>query len=390
MARPQKIGLDYFPLDVNYYRDIKVRKLMRSNGGGKALSVYTVLLCNIYENGYYMLWDDDVPFMLSEILGFEESTIHECIKYCLSVGLLDKEMFTQHKILTSRSIQSRYFAAVKRRVKSLESYPYHYPDLCTENEFLHTETPLSDSETPLSDAKSTQKKSKVKEIVKSSFHSDLPLSSSTTATTSRMREDSGYNKNKGENPTAESQLSRAETPLMYSETREGSSPINVAAAVQILKKSNRWLLQMQRRHGAAVNSIILWLDAFTVECECRGTSVHTDMTDVMRHFNDWLTKQLKTQTPKKNTSEYYHQVWLRCQAELSLENDDESAIRDFFQIKFKKYDAEKHDLYLSVADEPTANKLEAAYGRILPKVLFKRFGRIRLIWNFRNVPENGV
>ena len=76
MARPQKTGLDYFPLDVGFYRDVKVRKLMRSNGGGKALAVYVVLLCNIYENGYYMVWDDDdVPFMLSEILGFEEGTI---------------------------------------------------------------------------------------------------------------------------------------------------------------------------------------------------------------------------------------------------------------------------------------------------------------------------
>lgn len=129
MARPQKTGLDYFPLDVGFYRDIKVRKLMRSNGGGKALVVYVVLLCNIYENGYYMVWDDDVPFMLSEILGFEEGTIHEVIKFCLSVGLLDKDMFTRHSILTSRSIQSRYLAAVKRRVRDVSDLPFTYPDL---------------------------------------------------------------------------------------------------------------------------------------------------------------------------------------------------------------------------------------------------------------------
>ena len=39
MARPQKKGLEYFPLDVNFYGDIKVRKLMRNNGGGKAAFV---------------------------------------------------------------------------------------------------------------------------------------------------------------------------------------------------------------------------------------------------------------------------------------------------------------------------------------------------------------
>ena len=160
MARPQKTGLDYFPLDVGFYRDIKVRKLMRSNGGGKALAVYVVLLCNIYENGYYMVWDDDVPFMLSEILGFEEGTIHEAIKFCLSVGLLDKEMFNSAHVLTSRSIQSRYLAAVRRRVRDVSDLPFIYPELLSETGFLSAETELSNAERPLMPAQSARNKKK--------------------------------------------------------------------------------------------------------------------------------------------------------------------------------------------------------------------------------------
>ena len=65
MARPRKTGLEYFPLDVDFYNDLKVRKLMRNYGGGKAAFVYIAMLCKIYESGYYMVWDDDVSFLLS-------------------------------------------------------------------------------------------------------------------------------------------------------------------------------------------------------------------------------------------------------------------------------------------------------------------------------------
>ena len=136
MARPQKIGLDYFPLDVNFYGDIKIRRLMRNNGGGKAAFVYITLLCKIYESGYYMAWDDDMSFMLSDITGFEEGMIRESIKSCLQFGLLDKDLFDSHAILTSKGIQSRYLSATRRRVETVSKLPYIYPELL--DEFLHT------------------------------------------------------------------------------------------------------------------------------------------------------------------------------------------------------------------------------------------------------------
>ena len=50
MARPTKQGLGYFPFDVNFFKDIKLRKLIKYQGC-KATPIYTLLLCNIYENG---------------------------------------------------------------------------------------------------------------------------------------------------------------------------------------------------------------------------------------------------------------------------------------------------------------------------------------------------
>lgn len=109
MARPIKKGLDYFSLDVNFYNDIKIRKIVRRKGG-EALSVYTVLLCNIYEKGYYLEWSDDVPFLISEATGFEEDKVKSFILYCIEIGLFDKEMFDAHHVITSLSIQKRYSA----------------------------------------------------------------------------------------------------------------------------------------------------------------------------------------------------------------------------------------------------------------------------------------
>ncbi len=107
MGRNKKIGLDYFPFDVDFFSDIKVRKLIKYQGG-KAVTVYALLLCNIYKQGYYMRWDKELPFIISEQTGFEEVYIQEVIKCCMLVGLFSKDLFEQEKILTSKGIQERY------------------------------------------------------------------------------------------------------------------------------------------------------------------------------------------------------------------------------------------------------------------------------------------
>ena len=54
MARISKPGLDYFPLDVNFLQDRKVRRIScRHHAAG--IAALTSLLCLIYkEKGYYI------------------------------------------------------------------------------------------------------------------------------------------------------------------------------------------------------------------------------------------------------------------------------------------------------------------------------------------------
>ena len=108
MSRPKKQGLDYFTKNVNFYQDIKIRKLIHYKGI-QAVPVYEILLCKIYASGYYLNWDEDLPFIISEISVLQEEYITDVIKYCLSIGLFDQTMFDSHHILTSRGIQERFF-----------------------------------------------------------------------------------------------------------------------------------------------------------------------------------------------------------------------------------------------------------------------------------------
>ncbi len=372
MARPLKKGLDYFPLDVDFYRDIKVRKLMRSNGGGKAIAVYTLLLCNIYESGYYMLWDKDSPFMLSDALGFDEGYVNEVTKYCVSVGLFDKELFDTHRVLTSRSIQSRYFAA-KRKSKGVLAMPYVYEEfICaTEtpsngdnysnnveiNGVSAAKTQVIAAKTPIVAAESTQKESKVKD--KSSLRSDLPSSSSTA--TSRVRD--------------------GDEPPRDGETVDGKTVVGQ------LKQDRDWLLQMQRRHGIEAGKIIGWLNAFVVECDCRGTQAHESKSDVMRHFNDWLNIQLK---PKKGEGGKgkssqpqepdYRQLWVRAKAELCKSLPAEQSAKSFDLMEYYDFAKEEHRLVLSIPSDEVYQTLESdPCVKLLQATLGKYFGKgIRL------------
>lgn len=173
MARPKKQGLDYFTNDVNFYQDIKIRKLIRHKGV-QAVSVYHILLCQIYASGYYLPWDEDLPFIISETSGLEEDTIQDIINYCITIGLFDKTVFDTHQVLTSHGIQERYvtFCTVAKR-KLPDNTPYLLVTLnnnqinsektviiSEQNLFSSEETRVNSEETKINSGKSTQSKEK--------------------------------------------------------------------------------------------------------------------------------------------------------------------------------------------------------------------------------------
>lgn len=115
MARPIKQGLSYFPFDVSFFSDRKVRKIIRGCGPASP-TILICLLCNIYEDqGYYILWDEELPFDIADTIGVPEGAVKELIKKAVDVDFFDKEMFEKEHILTSRGIQSRFVESTKKR-----------------------------------------------------------------------------------------------------------------------------------------------------------------------------------------------------------------------------------------------------------------------------------
>lgn len=123
MARPTKSTLSYFPCDCSMFNDCKVIALS-SECGAMGQLVYVHLLCAIYSEGYYLKWDNMMDYKLQrDIPGLTLDELQRIIGRAVEFGLFDAELFATEGVLTSRSIQSRYFEVVKRRVGS-DSLPY--------------------------------------------------------------------------------------------------------------------------------------------------------------------------------------------------------------------------------------------------------------------------
>lgn len=153
MARPKKQGIDYFPFDVNFFSDVKIRKIARACGS-QSTSILICLLCNIYkDNGYYILWDEDLPFVIADTVGVSEGAVKEVILKAVQVGFFDKDIYEKYKVLTSHGIQSRFKSAVYKREEIEYIVEYLVSDV---------KNSISDGKNQVSDTGSTQSKVKVK------------------------------------------------------------------------------------------------------------------------------------------------------------------------------------------------------------------------------------
>ena len=152
MARPKKQGIDYFPLDVNFFSDVKIRKIARACGS-QSTSILICLLCNIYkDNGYYILWDEDLPFVIADSVGVSEGAVKEVILKAIQVDFFDKDIYEKYKVLTSHGIQSRFKSAVYKREEIEYVVEYLVSDI---------QNSISDGKNCVSDTESTQSKVKV-------------------------------------------------------------------------------------------------------------------------------------------------------------------------------------------------------------------------------------
>ena len=112
MARPRSDKLFYFPLDVTFFSDNKI-KALRVNKGAGGIVVYIYCLCQIYCDRYYALVDDNFIDCAVADLGIDADAIKDILDFCCQRALFDKGLYESSSILTGKSVQLRFQEAHK-------------------------------------------------------------------------------------------------------------------------------------------------------------------------------------------------------------------------------------------------------------------------------------
>lgn len=115
MARTHKEGIDYFSFDIDFFNDEKI-EFVSARFGVKGEVMAIRLLCKIYRNGYYTVWNEDESIILSKRAGeaISPALVSDIVIELVKRGFFNKTIFDKFKILTSNGIQKRYFEATKR------------------------------------------------------------------------------------------------------------------------------------------------------------------------------------------------------------------------------------------------------------------------------------
>ncbi len=225
MARTVKTGLEYFPFDIDFFQDLRIRKLIKYQGG-KAVTVYAFLLCIIYKDGYYIRWDNELPFVISEQTGYDEAYIQEVINCCLNIGLFSKELFKAEGIMTSNGIQERYMNITRlcKRTATISEY-----------NLLDYKPKVADKPKPVT-------KKKV----------------------------------------------QTESPAKTIESTQAAYTLTLEQEIDQLKKDESWLNGLRQLHSVSIEQLRNSFDDFKVQCVADGKARHQSMQDAKQHFNSWL------------------------------------------------------------------------------------------------------
>lgn len=170
MARPTAKGVEYFPLNVNFINDLKVRKLLLSCGA-EAIAVLIYLLSTIYKDeGYYVeIHEDEIDLIALDVNVTPEFVLEVINKAC-EVRFFDVNLYENFNILTSKGIQERYLKITERRKNSVVITQFNLINVYN-NSVNVNNNPVNVDNNPVNVYKSTQSKVKESKVKKSKVKS---------------------------------------------------------------------------------------------------------------------------------------------------------------------------------------------------------------------------
>lgn len=170
MARPTAKGVEYFPLNVNFINDLKVRKLLLSCGA-QSIAVLIYLLSTIYKDeGYFVeIHEDEIDLIALDVNVTPEFVLEVINKAC-EVRLFDVNLYNNFNILTSKGIQERYLKITERRKNSVVITQFNLINVYN-NSINVNNNSINVDNNPVNVYKSTQSKVKESKVKKSKVKS---------------------------------------------------------------------------------------------------------------------------------------------------------------------------------------------------------------------------
>ena len=114
MARPTKAGIDYFPLDIDFFEDEKIEPISGEFGiKGEIIAIR--LLCAVYRNGYFAMWNEQLKMTLAKRCSVSHELIEQVVSRLVRWNFFNESLFNSDKVLTSTGIQKRFKEATRKR-----------------------------------------------------------------------------------------------------------------------------------------------------------------------------------------------------------------------------------------------------------------------------------
>ena len=285
MARPTKLGLDYFPHDTHTDEDTALQ-LLEAEFGLDGYAVYFKLLESIYAQGYAKQWGEDECLLFAKKMGaVTVPKLSEIIKGCIRRSLFDEGVYNLFQILTSKAIQLRWLEAKRKDVSAID------PKVC-----LIEQTAKGVS--------SPRKNDKNEE--KGVFAAKTPVNAAKTPVNAETTPQSKvkYNNSSNSNNARKNESEEPRSALNLEPLQPVGSTRTGATIREVLTSNQIWSQAICSNHRISPETFNEYATKFEQHCFIENRTHNTD-GDVQVHFNNWLRIQLNieaTKSPKQSNN----------------------------------------------------------------------------------------
>ena len=278
MARPTKLGLDYFPHDTHTDEDTALQ-LLEAEFGLDGYAVYFKLLESIYAQGYAKQWGEDECLLFAKKMGaVTVPKLSEIIKGCIRRSLFDEGVYNLFQILTSKAIQLRWLEAKRKDVSAID------PKVCL------IEQTAKGVSSPRKNDKNEEKGVFAEKTLVITAKTQV---NTETTPQSKVKYNSSNSNNARKNESEEPRSALNLEPLQPVGGRRTSKTIG-----EILTSNPLWTQEVCMHHGINPEAFGEYVTKFEQHCFIESHAHNTD-GDVQRHFNSWLRIHLSIQANNK-------------------------------------------------------------------------------------------